>query len=300
MIDAQVSKGDVRLVRSSITTVAPRRTVQLLKAIMGAVSAPLQTVTRHRSLIRSMVRRDIVGRYRGSFGGLFWTVIHPLLLMLTYTFVFGIVLQTRFSPGAPPSDFVLYLLAGMLPWLALSEALGRAPGVVLEHSNFVKKLLFPVEILPVNLTIAGLFSQAFGVAIFLVGMVVTGRDLSVTALYIPVLLIPQFLLTLGLAWFLAALGVFFRDLSQLIGFLLTVWFFMTPICYPEASLPQNYLWLFEKNPMFALVRAYRAVLLEGVPPAWEPLAIWTGIAAMFLILAHAWFYKLKKSFADLV
>ena len=247
-----------------------------------------------------MVKRDILGRYRGSFGGLFWTVIHPLMMMLTYTFVFGVVLRTRFGDDGHPSNFVLYFLAGMLPWLALSEALGRAPGVVIEHANFVKKLVFPVEILPVNLTMAGLISQAFGVIIFIGALFYFGRDLRATALYLPLLLVPQVLLTLGLAWFLAVLGVFFRDLGQLIGFMLTVWFFTTPICFPVESLPQNYLWLFEMNPMFSLVAAYRAVLLEGVAPAWEPLAVWTALSAAFLILSHALFYKLKRSFSDLI
>ena len=300
LIDAEVGNGVVQLVRSVMTTVTRQRTTRFLQGAAWALVAPVKTIRQNRSLIRSMVRRDILGRYRGSFGGLFWAVIHPVLMMLTYTFVFGVVLRTRFGDDGHPSNFVLYFLAGMLPWLPVSEAAGRAPGVVLEHANFVKKLRFPVEILPVNLTMAGLFSQLFGVVIFIGAMLYFGRDLSLTALYLPVLLIPQFLLTLGLTWLLAVLGVFFRDLGQLIGFMLTVWFFTTPICFPEESLPQNYLWLFEKNPMFVLVHAYRAVLLEGAAPAWESLAIWTALAAVFLILAHALFYKLKRSFADLV
>ena len=300
LIDAEVRDGVVQFARSVMTTLARQRWARLLQGAAWALAVPFRTIWQHRSLIRSMVKRDILGRYRGSFGGLFWTVIHPLMMMLTYTFVFGVVLRTRFGDDGHPSNFVLYFLAGMLPWLALSEALGRAPGVVIEHANFVKKLVFPVEILPVNLTMAGLFSQAFGVVIFIGAVLYFGRDLRATALYLPVLLVPQFLLTLGLAWFLAALGVFFRDLGQLIGFMLTVWFFTTPICFPVASLPQNYLWLFEMNPMFSLVAAYRAVLLEGVAPAWEPLAVWTVLSAVFLILSHALFYKLKRSFSDLI
>ena len=123
---------------------------------------------RNRGLIRVMVRRDILGRYRGSFGGAFWTIINPLLLMLTYFFVFGVVLRDRYDPDATWSSFALYFLAGMLPWLAFSEAAGRAPGVMLEHRNFVKKLVFAVETLPVNLVVAGLVTELFAIILYCV------------------------------------------------------------------------------------------------------------------------------------
>jgi len=247
-----------------------------------------------------MVRRDIAGRYAGSYAGAFWTLIHPLLLMATYTFVFGVVLRARWGGDDSPSSYVLYFLAGMLPWLAFSEAAGRAPTVILEHANFVKKLVFPVEILPVNLVFAGLFSELFGIAIFLLAMVGFGRAPSSTALLLPLLLVPQILLTMGTSWFLAALGVIFRDMGQLIGFLLTVWFFTTPICYPEASLPPDFLWLFKLNPLYVLVSGYRDVLLNGSPPEWTSFAVLTAGSLLWFFLSYAWFYKLKRSFPDIV
>ena len=298
LIECEVAESAIRLTRQTVTTSAALRGRRLLRSAKRACSYPLLIFSRHGSLIRSMVRRDILGRYRGSHAGLFWTVIHPLMMMLTYYFVFGIVLRTRFGDDGHPSNFVLYFLAGMLPWLAFSEALGRAPTTVIEHGNFVKKLVFPVEILPVTLVITGLVSEAFGVGIFLVGMTVFGHAPTAAVLYLPLVLIPQFLLTLGLCWLLAALGVFFRDLGQLIGFVLTVWFFTTPICYPEASLPENYRWLFELNPIYVLVRSYRAILLEASPPPWETLGwLLLGATIVFLV-GHGWFYKLKRSFPD--
>ncbi len=299
-VDAEVREGSIDHQRAWITTISRFRLEQLARSVRRAFAYPLTTMGRNWSLIRSLVRRDIVGRYRGSYGGLFWTVIHPLLMMLTYWFVFGLVLQTRFGIDGRPSNFVVYFLAGMLPWLAFSEAVGRAPGIVIEHSNFVKKLLFPVEILPVTLVLAGLLSEFFGVGIFLGALALLGYSLPVTALYLPLILVPQFLFTLGLCWFFAALGVFFRDLGQLIGFLLTVWFFTTPICYPEAALPQDYLWLFTPNPMYVLVRAYRSIFLEAAAPAWQPLIILTAVGAAAFVAGHAWFYRLKRSFADMV
>ncbi len=300
LVDIDVQDGEIGIVRQTVTTLRKLGFKRLLRSARRALTYPLQTIVRRRSLIRSMVRRDIAGRYAGSYGGAFWTVLHPLLMMLAYWFVFGLVLRTRFGDDGRPSNFVLYFLAGMLPWLAFSEAVGRAPTIVLEHASFVKKLVFPLEILPLNLVFAGLFSEFFGLLIFVVAMLGFDRPPTQTALWLPLILIPQILFTTAVSWFLAALGVIFRDMGQIIGFLMTVWFFTTPICYPETSLPPNMLWLFDKNPLYVLVRAYRSVLLEGSPPDWVPLAVLTAVSLVLFVLGHAWFYKLKKSFADMV
>jgi lipopolysaccharide transport system permease protein len=300
LLDTRVRQGAVELERRRVATLDRARRERLLRTLGRALWYPLRTLLRHRSLIRSLVRRDIAGRYRGSYAGLFWTVIHPLLMMVTYYFVFGIVLRTRFGSDHRPSSFVLYFLAGMLPWLAFSEAVGRAAGVVPAHATFVKKLVFPVEILPVNLAVAGLVSELFGAVIFAAGLWYFDRPFTPHMLYLPLLVIPQFLLTLGLCWFLAALGVFFRDIGHLIGFLLTLWFFVTPICYPEASLPQAWLWLFSQNPLYILVRHYRLILLEASAPDWPSLAKLSALSLAVFLAGHAWFYKLRRSFADLV
>jgi lipopolysaccharide transport system permease protein len=300
LIDARVENGAVRLCRKKIATLSRIRWETFLRSLWRAGVYPLLTLGRHGSLIRSMVRRDIAGRYRGSYAGLFWTVIHPLLMMVTYYFVFGIVLRTRFAGDDRPSSFVMYFLAGMLPWLAFSEAVGRSPSVILEHRTFVKKLVFPVEILPVNLAMAGLVSEAFGAVIFAAGMWYFGRPFHWTMLYLPVLIVPQFLFTLGLCWFLAALGVFFRDVGQIMGFLLTLWFFVTPICYPEASLPARWMWLFAQNPLYILVRSYRMIFLEAAAPNWRALGKLALLSLAVFVAGHAWFYKLRRSFADLL
>jgi len=198
-----------------------------------------------------------------------------------------------FSP-LPPSP------SGIADWLPVSEAAGRAPTVMMEHRNFVKKLVFPVETLPVNLVTAGLVSQVFGVALLLFGSCLARGYVPGSIVCLPLLVVPQILLTAGLCWFLAALGVFVRDLAQINGFLLTLWFFLTPICYPEASLPGPALRILSKNPMFVLVRGYRDTLLEGRAPAFHSLWKLYVISAIIFIPGHAWFYKLRKSFADLI
>jgi lipopolysaccharide transport system permease protein len=303
LVEAAVLGGAACIARLRVARRATLRRERALRSLRRGFTEPVATIWRNRGLIRVMVRRDILGRYRGSFAGAFWTLINPLLLMLTYFFVFGLVLRSRIEGDPSRSGFGLYFLAGILPWLAVSEALGRAPSVILEHRNFVKKLVFAVETLPVNLVASGLVSELFAVLLFGVFLLLLRGGVPPAAIWLPMLLIPQILLTLGLSWFLGALGVFVRDLGHVAGFLLTIWFFLTPICYPETSLgalPHSATLLLSKNPMYVLVQGYRAILLHNRAPAFGPLwKLWLLSAAAFL-LGHAWFHRLRKSFADIL
>ncbi len=283
-----------------VETTGSRQRRRLLEAIPKAFVYPVRSLWQNRALMRSMVARDIASRYQGSFFGALWTVLNPLLLMATYFFVFGIVLRSRWSGDASQSGYVLYFLAGMLPWLAFSEAAGRAPNVVLEHRTFVSKLVFPIDTLPANLVIAGLVTELFGLAIFLTGLLIARGSVPATALWLPVILVPQILLTLGVAWILAAIGVFMRDLGQVIGFLLTLGFFLTPICYPEASLPEAAMGLMQFNPIYILVNGYRMMLLESQAPLTVQVGwLWLG-SGMLAIGGYGWFHRLRKSFADVI
>jgi lipopolysaccharide transport system permease protein len=300
LVEAATERGATRLERVRVATVGALRRSRALRALGRAFYFPVLTIWRNRGLIRVMVRRDILGRYRGSFGGSFWTVINPLLLMLTYFFVFGVVLRDRYDPKASWSSFALYFLAGMLPWLAFSEAAGRAPGVMLEHRNFVKKLVFAVETLPVNLVAAGLITEFFAILLYCAFLLAINHTLPGALVWLPVLLIPQILFSAGVSWFLAALGVFARDLGQIMGFVLTLWFFLTPICYPENKLPHAAAGVLSRNPIYVLVHGYRAILLDNHAPDFGPLwKLWL-LGVVVFILGHAWFYKLRKSFADMM
>lgn len=286
--------------------IADKRSVarkRLARSISRGFSLPLTSIWRNRSLIRTLVRRDVLSRYSGSFGGALWAVLNPLMLMLTYFFVFGLILQSRFGNDSSRAGYAIYFLAGMLPWLAFSEAVGRAPFIMVEHRGFIKKLVFPVETLPVNLVVSGLVTEFFGIVLFGLALLLVRGRVPLTVLYLPALVIPQVLLTAGVCWFLAALGVFVRDLAQINGYLLTIWFFITPICYAEtswASLPHEALRILTKNPIFVLVRGYRAILLESKAPDWVSLGWLTAVSILVFLLGHAWFYKLRKSFADII
>jgi lipopolysaccharide transport system permease protein len=301
LIDARMTDGKCEIEALRVASAASLRRERLLHAVPKAFLCPARSLWENRTLIASMVRRDILSRYRASFAGALWTFLNPLLLMATYVFVFGMVLKQRFGADASPSGFVLYFLAGMLPWLAFSEAVGRSPYVIVEHRTFVKKLVFPLETLPINLVISGAVTEAFGLLIFLAILWIARGAIPPTVAWLPALAAPQLLLTAGICWFLAALGIFIRDLGQITGFVLTLWFFLTPICYPESSsIPAAMARILAFNPILALVRGYRAVLLEGRPPELDALmALWGGSAAL-AVLGHAWFHRLRRSFADVI
>jgi lipopolysaccharide transport system permease protein len=300
LADVRVNGGALHVDRIEVTDLNRVRRRRRLNAVPYALTQPFRTVWRNRSLSATLVRREILSRSRGSFGGALWTILNPLLLMITYFYVFGIVLKARFANDPSPASFALYFLAGMLPWIAFSEAVGRAPGVLIEYRSLIKKLVFPIETLPVNLVFSGLVGEAFGLALFTLACLVIRHRLPWTLIYLPLLVIPQMIFTAGLCWFLSALGAFLRDLTQIIGFVLTVWFFITPICYPETQAPGAARALLTKNPIYILVRGYRAIFLESRAPDWRSLGAFTAVSIVLAVLGHAWFYKLRKTFVDVL
>jgi lipopolysaccharide transport system permease protein len=297
----EASEGGLQVVAQEIATLRSLRWRRIRAALPRLFASPVRTIAQNHRLIRSMARRDILARYRGSFGDFFWTILNPLLLMATYFFVFGIVLQNRYGADQSRTGFALYFIAGMLPWLAFSEPVGRAASVILEHRNFVKKLVFPLDTLPVNHVLAGLVTELFGAGVFIAALLIIRHTVPAAVLWLPVLLVPQLLFTLGLCWFLAALGVYMRDLGQIMALVLTIWFFITPICYQESTnLSPAVLAVMRQNPLYTLVRGYRAVFLEGHAPELLPLVKLWVIALALFFLGHVWFYRLRKSFADVI
>ncbi len=267
---------------------------------MVAIPERLRAYWNHRHVLRALVARDLGARYRGSFLGLGWSVAHPALLIALYTFVFGVILRVQATAGGGLADFLLHLVVGLLPWLAFAEGLGRAPWILWEHAGFVKRTIFPVKILPLTLVAVGVITQLVGFALVAVAVPATGGPWPVRALAVPLVLLPQILLTAGLSWILSSLGVFLRDLGQGIGFLLTLWFYLTPIVYPLRAVPDQARWLLALNPMTVIVEAYRRLLLDGAWPAWGELAAVTGISAALCLAGYLWFDRLQPMFADVL
>jgi lipopolysaccharide transport system permease protein len=265
-----------------------------------AVWRPLWELPRRFDLIWPLARRMTVARYRGSALGLLWALLTPAVMIAVFTFLFAGVFGARFTEGGTPLDYALYLFCGLLPWTAFSETLQQSSGVVIAHANLVKRVVFPLEALPVAQALAALVAQMFGTVALLLAALVIRRELHATLLWLPVLLVPQMLLTLGGAWLVASLGVFIRDTTQVLSLVLMAWLYLTPIIYPEQAVPVRFRPALGLNPFTPLVRSYRRVLLEGATPDWAGLAYTTAFALAAFLLGYWWFARTRKNFADVI
>jgi lipopolysaccharide transport system permease protein len=255
-------------------------------------------------LIFQLTKREIISRYRGSFLGILWTIINPILILAIYTFVFGFVFKVRLDQSSSSENdqfsFALLLFSGLIVYNIFSDCLSRSPGLVLANINYVKKIIFPLDILPwVNLG-ATLFHAAISLLVFLIALLLIKHSIDWTVIWIPVILTPFLLLTLGISWFLAATGVFVRDIGQFIGLALTMLLFLSPVFYPASALPESlrdYLFL---NPLSFIIEQLRAVALYGQLPDWQGLAIYTFLGLIFAQIGFVWFEKTREGFADVL
>jgi lipopolysaccharide transport system permease protein len=265
-----------------------------------AVWRPLIELPRRFDLVWPMARRMVVARYRGSALGLVWAVLTPAVMIAVFTFLFAGLFGARFTQGGTPWDYALYLFCGLLPWTAFSESLQQSAGIVVAHSNLVKRVVFPLETLPVSQVLACLAGQLFGTVALVLAALIIGRELHATILWLPLLLVPQLLLTLGAAWLVASLGVFIRDTAQVLGIVLMAWFYVTPIIYPEQVVPARFRPALALNPFAPLVRSYRLVMLEGLPPDFRGLAYLAALSLAVFLFGYWWFARTRKNFADVI
>lgn len=253
----------------------------------------------HRGLIKNMVIRDLKSRYVGSAMGFFWSVIHPLVLLVSYTFVFSIVLKQPLGPSAGTTSFAIYLFCSILPWLLFQETLARSSNVIVDHANLITKTLFPAEILPLSVLIANLVNHFIGMAIFLTIVVVFLQKVSFLFFLAPAYLLALLLFSLGLSWFISSVQVFLRDTAQIVSVVLTFWFWFTPIMFDEKRL-QKWAFLMRINPLAEVVTAYRKCFLSFELPALKGLLFLYGISITVFIAGGLFFRYTKRSFADVL
>lgn len=258
---------------------------------------------RNRTLIARLTRRDVEARYRGSLLGLLWSLAVPLFMLMVYTFVFGVVMKARWSAAnaeAGHGEFAVVLFAGLMLFGLFSEVIGRAPGLVLENETYVTKIVFPVYVLPWIALGRGLFNLVISLALLVAAQAVVMGPPPVTALLFPLVLAPFVLLVMGLAWFLASLGVFIRDIGHFLAVALSSLMFLSPIFYPLSALPEELRpWLF-LNPLTFVVEQSRAVLLWGRLPDWQGLGLYLLLGFACAWLGLQWFLRTQKAFADVV
>ncbi len=257
-------------------------------------------ISDHRGLIRTMVRRDLTNRYKGSLMGPAWAFITPAVMIIIFTLIFSGIFNARFGTQQGPLSFAVYLFCGLLPWIAFSDGIQRATTSITENVNLVKRVVFPIEALPVNLALSALIQQFIGTIILLAAALVLERTLQPTMLLMPLLLVPQLLATIGIGWMMASLCVFIRDIPQFTQLVLSTWMYLTPIFYPEDLIPQRYRWLVDLNPMAPLIRSYRRILLEGKMPDWQGLGVTLVFAVVCFVFGYWWFERTKKAFADVL
>ena len=268
----------------------------------GSPAQMLRSVLRYRQLIFEMIRRDVVGRYRGSLGGLVWSFINPLLMLAVYTFVFSVVFKARWGTpsNSENSEFAIILFMGLIVHALFAECINKAPGLIVSNVNYVKKVIFPLEILPVVALGSALFHMLVSVVILLVFHLILASQINLTVLWLPVVLLPFALLTLGVAWFLASTGVFVRDISQTTGILTTVLVFLAPVFYPASSLPEAYRPFLNLNPLTFIIEEARAVTIWGNAPDFLGLALYTVVALLFGACGFWWFQRTRSGFADVL
>ncbi|MBP5584870.1 MAG: ABC transporter permease [Lentisphaeria bacterium] len=256
----------------------------------------------NRSLLWQFVKRSVSARYRGSMLGIFWSFIQPMMMLCVYTFVFSVVFRSRWGTdiGSGRGSFAIILFCGLALFNLFSEAVTLNSGIIVSNTNLVKKVIFPLEILPLSQTLATFAVGMVWFFLLFLGTVFVFGKLSFTMLLLPLVLIPLFLFTLGVSFFTASLGVYVRDTSYAVGVVLQILFFLTPIFYPVSAIPERFRWPILLNPLTILIEEARKVFLYGELPDWRFLGAAFLISLLVLHLGFLWFHKTKKGFADVL
>ncbi len=262
-----------------------------------------RSLRKYRQLITQMTHREIIGRYKGSVFGLLWAFFTPVLMLAVYTFVFSVVFKARWHGGGEDqnkADFAIMLFTGMIVYGIFSECVNRAPGLILGNPNYVKRVVFPLHILPWIVLGTALFNALVSFFVLIVFFLVTGHTLTSSAFYLPVVLLPLVFLSMGLSWFLSSLGVYLRDVGQTVGIFTTVLMFLSPVFYPLSSLPEKYQLYLKFNPLASIIEHTRDVLILGVVPNVYHMLISVIVSICIAWLGFAWFQKTRRGFADVI
>ncbi|WHZ15934.1 MAG: O-antigen export system permease protein RfbD [Nitrospira sp.] len=261
----------------------------------------LTSMSAHWDLIRQLTKREITSRYRGSLLGVLWALLHPMVMLAVYTIVFRGAFGMRWGlEGESAFDFGLLLFSGLILHALFSECVHRAPYLIVNHSNYVKKVVFPLEVLAWTSLGAALFHAGMSALVLIMFYGLLHQALHWTMLFLPLLLLPLTLLTVGISWFLASAGVFVRDIGQASGPLTTVMLFLSPIFYPMSAFPESYRTLLYANPLTFLITQAQDLLIWGKAPSWVGIGVYCLCSYLVAWLGLLWFQKTRKAFADVL
>lgn len=246
----------------------------------------------YRELLKNNIKKEIRGKYKKSFLGIMWSFINPLLQIAVYALVFPLILKIK------QENYVIFLCTGLIPWTFFSTAISRSASIIIENSNIVKKVYFPREILPVSIISAETVNFLISSLIILLFVVFGGMGISKYIVFYPIILIVQYLLLIGISLIISAVTVFLRDLSHLIGIVLQLLFYATPIVYASETIPKEFSWIINLNPMTYVINGYRDIFYNQVMPDINMLSIVFIISIISCIIGYSVFQKLQKSFAE--
>lgn len=247
-----------------------------------------------------MVRRDFESRFVGSVAGWLWGLIHPLVLLLSWTFVFQVCLKMQIPEGEVTQNYTMFLICGQLPWMLFHETLSRSANSMTDHSNLITRTVFPSEVIPISIFLSALLSHFMGLVLVMAACVLWVGQLSAMTALLPIYMFLTGLLAVGLGWIVASLQVYLRDTSQFVTVMLTLWFWVTPVFITVEQIPENLRFLVRYNPMSYVVKAYRERLLSYRAPSLEDLAILTAYSVTAFIIGGLFFRHLKRGFADVL
>jgi lipopolysaccharide transport system permease protein len=285
--------------------VSPRTVITANPESLHRLFSPIRmtnNIWRNRNLISQMTWREIASRYKGSYLGMLWSLINPLLLLVIFTFVFSVVFKAKWGISVSENrvEFALALFCGLLIFNVFSESINRAPGLILTNQNYVKKVIFPLEILPVTIVFSSFFHMLVSLGIFLLGVIIFMGTIHWTIVFFPLIAVSLLSLTLGLTWLLSSIGVFIRDVGYTVGFLTTALFFLTPIFYPISAVPTNFQIFIKLNPLSVIMENNRRILMWGHLPDWTWLFAVVLFSFVIMVLGYGFFMKSKRAFADVI
>lgn len=265
-----------------------------------SVGRSIKAIYGNRDLLRSLVKREIEAKYRSTNLGFLWVIIYPLMMLGVYTFVFGSVFGVRWAGQGTLTDFVPMLYCGLIVHAIFAETVGKAPLLIINNPNYVKKVIFPLELLPVGSLLTALFNASVSIVLVLLMVLLSNYSISWTILFMPLVLLPLLLCTIGFAWLIAALGVFFRDIEQFIGVLMSMLLFLSPVFYSSSSAPQAAQALFMFNPLSYPIEEMRNVLLLGKMLQWNSWFL-NALLAFGIAWFGLWvFERTRPAFADVI
>ncbi len=260
----------------------------------------LRNLVERRTLVWQLVRRDFEQRYVGSAAGWLWGAVHPLILLLTYTFVFQYCLKAKLPPGEVTDNYTMYLFCGFLPWLLFQDTILRSTGSLLENSNLITRTVFPAEVVAVSIFLSSLIHHLIALALVVIVTALWLNTVSPMILLLPVYMFFIGLLAVGVGWIVSSLHVYLRDTAQAVTVAMNLWFWITPIMIAESQIPQKLHFLVVLNPMSKVVRAYRDRILSTRWPSWQELAVLAAYSIGMFCLGGLFFRHLKRGFADVL